>query len=214
MKNALIVLDIDQTLIDTINIPSAKILLETKKITRKPSYVDKTSNNAIWERPHLKLFLEYLDKNFTYIGIWTNGTPYWLNLIVKKILTKYIPKKKLLVLYSINKSEVEYVEKNIGEYNFRQAIYLKKLEKIWQNVPKKYNISEKNTLLIDDNFDNCIYNKKNSLPARKYSILSEQNDTNLKNLIYILNEIKNSNNFNNTLDKVYNNITDFKKLFI
>jgi hypothetical protein len=97
---------------------------------------------------------------------------------------------------------------------------LKKLETIWNNLPKRFNIDEKNTLLIDDNYDNCVYNRSNSLPARKFVILKEtpnqnsKDDKFLKNIMFILSELKNSQNFNKTLDKVYGNIRNFDKLFI
>jgi FMN phosphatase YigB (HAD superfamily) len=220
MKNALIVLDIDHTLIDTLNIPSGRILMEQKKILRKPNLIDKYSNNAIWERPHLKEFLQFLSKNFKYIGIWTNGTDYWLKLIVKKIITKYVPRNQIIVMYSINRSIPYNISRNIGAYQYNQTIHLKKLETIWNNLPKRFNIDEKNTLLIDDNYDNCVYNRSNSLPARKFTILKEtpnqnsKDDRFLKNIMFILSELKNSQNFNKTLDKVYGNIRNFDKLFI
>ena len=41
---------------------------------------------------------------------------------------------------------------------------------------KNINITNKNTLLIDDNFYNCDYNKFNSIPIRKFSIVENSNE--------------------------------------
>jgi hypothetical protein len=123
-------------------------------------------------------------------------------------------------MYSINRSIPYNISRNIGAYQYNQTIHLKKLETIWNNLPKRFNIDEKNTLLIDDNYDNCVYNRSNSLPARKFVILKEtpnqnsKDDRFLKNIMFILSELKNSQNFNKTLDKVYGNIRNFDKLFI
>jgi hypothetical protein len=213
MKNALIILDIDHTLIDTISIPDTQRLISRNHISSRPSLVDTYSNNAIWERPHLKQFLIFLSKNFKYIGIWTNGTKYWLTLIVEKILSKYIPKNRFLFLYHIDKSEIMAQKTMINNQMYIEHIYLKRLETVWREH-KKYNINRQNTILIDDNVHNCVQNKNNCIPARKFSILIKKEDTFLKNVIHILAHLLKSKNFHQTLEKVYGNIHDYDRLFI
>ena len=82
------------------------------------------------------------------------------------------PKKSNYSYVCINRSTYN-ISRYIGAYQYNQTIHLKKLETIWNNLPKRFNIDEKNTLLIDDNYDNCVYNRSNSLPARKFVILKE-----------------------------------------
>ena len=204
MKDSLIILDIDQTLIDSLSLDEYITLKKRRMLKKEPSIIDQRIDVAIWEKSSLKFFLNFLDKNFKYLGIWTNGTDFWLKYILKNVLTKYLPKERFIVLFSINKSDKKI--KTIDNYNYLS--YVKDLKKVWVN--EKFN--SKNTLLIDDNFDNCYYNLYNTLPIKKYSAINNQNNS-FSTTIKILQNLKLSNNFNDTLRKVYLNLDDYNKLF-
>ena len=109
-----IILDIDQTLVDNMSMNEYE---NNKNKLRKPDFMKETM--CIWTRPHLKEFIEFLDKNVKYISIWTNGSFSWLYYVLTTILSKYLPKKRFLLLLSIeysikqeitNKYRAEHVE--------------------------------------------------------------------------------------------------------
>lgn len=204
MTNNLIILDIDQTLIDSLSINEYITLKKKGILKREPNIIDTGIDVAIWEKSSLKFFLNFLDKNFKYLGIWTNGTNFWLKYILKNVIMKYLPKERFSVLFSIDKSDKKIKTEN----GYKYITYVKDLRKVWVN--KKFNF--RNTLLIDDNFDNCYFNLYNSLPIKKYSAVTNQNN-NFSTTIKILQNLKLSNDFNDTLRKVYLNLDDYNKLF-
>ena len=102
-----IILDIDQTLIDNM---SSYEYEKNKEKLRKPDFIKESM--CIWTRPNLKEFLDFLDKNVKYISIWTNGTFSWLYYVLTTILTKYLPKKRFLLLLSVDYSIKQSIEIN------------------------------------------------------------------------------------------------------
>ena len=201
MKNALIILDIDQTLIDSYDLETYRILLNKENTFIKPSFLCKRNNVVIWEREGLNIFFKYLDNNFKYIGIWTNGTQYWLNFVFDNILSKYLKKDRFILLFSIDKSINKIVSINNKNY---YNMFIKDLNTIWHMFSKlNIDISNKNTLLIDDNFHNCYFNKNNSIPIRKFDILNNNKD-NFNDTIKLLDYLKKSDNFSRTLYNMYN----------
>lgn len=196
-----VILDIDQTMIDSMSLWEYN---RNKNNLRKPDY--SFNDVVVWERPHLKQFLNYLNKNIRYISIWTNGTEPWLNLVVNNIISKYIPKKRLFLLMSIDYST---------PYNINNTqIFVKQVPPILKRN-SQYNVSLKNTVLVDDNYYNCSYNKYNSIPVKKFFAMEEKNRKNneLLCVIDIINTLKNSQDVNLTLKNVYDRIPEYNKLF-
>lgn len=196
-----VILDIDQTMIDSMSLWEYN---RNKNNLRKPDY--SFNDVVVWERPHLKQFLNYLNKNIRYISIWTNGTEPWLNLVVNNIISKYIPKKRLFLLMSIDYST---------PYNINNTqIFVKQVPPILKRN-SQYNVSLKNTVLVDDNYYNCSYNKYNSIPVKKFFAMEEKNRKNneLLCVIDIINTLKNSQDVNLTLKNVYDRIPEYDKLF-
>ena len=89
-----------------------------------------------------------------------------------------------------------------------------------QLVIKKINnpkITLKNTVLIDDNIYNCLYNKSNTLPIKKFVITKELNEPKrsesffyIKQILEILMKTK---DVRQTLTNVYSNIESYDNLF-
>lgn len=77
-----IFLDIDKTLIDTINVPDPK----NHSLYPKPDYVYK-GIFLVYKRPYLREFLEFVFENFETVSIWTNATLEWLYTVVDEIIT-------------------------------------------------------------------------------------------------------------------------------
>jgi hypothetical protein len=201
-----IILDIDQTLIDNM---SSYEYEKNKDKLRKPDFIKESM--CIWTRPHLKEFIEFLDKNVKYISIWTNGTFSWLYYVLTTILSKYLPKKRFLLLLSVDYSIKETITMN----GMTSMIPIKNIESIIKRFSNN-NISLYNTVLIDDNYHNCFHNKYNTIPIKKYYALEEIKGTRNNDLMFIIqiiNELKKSKNVQKTLKGVYDGIADYNKLF-
>jgi hypothetical protein len=201
-----IILDIDQTLVDNMSIDEYN---NNKDKLRKPDFIKETM--CIWMRPHLKELIEFLDKNVKYISIWTNGSFSWLYYILNTILSKYIDKKRFLLLLSIDYS----IKKSIEINGMKSLVHIKDIGEMIQRI-KNNNISLYNTVLIDDNYYNCFHNKHNTIPVKKYFALEEVNGIRNKDLLFIkqiIEELKKSKNVQKTLNGVYSGISDYNKLF-
>ena len=201
-----IILDIDQTLIDNMSINEYE---NNKDKLRKPDFIKESM--CIWTRPHLKEFIDFLDKNVKYISIWTNGTFSWLYYVLTTILSKYLPKKRFLLLLSVDYS----IRQQITTNGMTSMIPIKNIESIIQRFPNN-NISLYNTVLIDDNYYNCLHNKYNTIPIKKYFAIEEMKGIRNKDLLFIIcviNELKKSKNIQKTLKGVYDGIVDYNKLF-
>lgn len=143
-KKGLIILDIDNTLIDT------KIILDKYKDNySKPSFtLSKTDisklykKNAeivpfirvlIYRRPYLTQFLTYIFQHF-YVGIWTAANEEWMNIVLNKVLKNY--KNKFLFKWH-------------REHSNPEGKYMKPLRRIFEKYPR---FNSSNTLIIDDNY--------------------------------------------------------------
>jgi len=201
-----IILDIDQTLVDNMSINEYE---NNKNKLRKPDFIKETM--CIWTRPHLKEFIEFLDKNVKYISIWTNGSFSWLYYVLTTILSKYLPKKRFLLLLSIEYS----IKQEIINNGIISMIPIKNIGEMIKRFPNN-NISLYNTVLIDDNYHNCIFNRNNTIPIKKYYALEEIKGTRNNDLMFIIQiiiELKKSKNVQKTLNGVYDGIADYNKLF-
>jgi TFIIF-interacting CTD phosphatase-like protein len=201
-----IILDIDQTLVDNMSMNEYE---NNKNKLRKPDFMKETM--CIWMRPHLIEFIEFLDKNVKYISIWTNGSFSWLYYVLTTILSKYLPKKRFLLLLSIEYS----IKQEITNNGMISMIPIKNIGEMIKRFPNN-NISLYNTVLIDDNYHNCIFNRNNTIPIKKYYALEEIKGTRNNDLIFIIQiiiELKKSKNVQKTLNGVYDGITDYNRLF-
>jgi len=196
-----VILDIDQTMIDSMSLQEYS---SKKDSLPKPDYIN--NDVCIWMRPHLPQFLSFLDKNVKYISIWTNGSGPWLFHVVNNVISKYINPDRFYLLLSIDYSSPMVKDGNV--------LIIKDIGKAMKMFPKK-DISLKNTIIIDDNYHNCSFNKYNSIPIKKFLINDPQSSkrTEFLQVMDILKVIKNSENVSYTLKNVYNDISDYNKLF-
>jgi len=203
MNNLHVVLDIDNTLIDSINEQDYKII---KYEIRPPDLYYQEAHMLIWKRPHLQDFLNFLNEHVQYVSIWTNGNKSWLNFIFNNLIAKYINPRKIVFLFSIDYSTPIMIRND----HFSGKIYVKELKKILNN-----NVTLRNTVLIDDNYYNCYFNRNNSIPIKKYHVLHEKNKkfNELKNIKEILLSLKATQDVSQTMGKVYESIGNYEKLF-
>ena len=201
-----IILDIDQTLVDNMSFNQYE---KNKDKLRKPDFIKESM--CIWTRPHLKEFIDFLDKNVKYISIWTNGTFSWLYYVLTTILSKYLPKKRFMLLLSVDYS----IKQPITNNGMTSMIPIKNIGEMIKRFPNN-NISLYNTVLIDDNYYNCIFNRNNTIPIKKYFAFEEIKGIRNNDLLFIIQiimELKKSKNVQKTLKCVYDGIADYNKLF-
>ena len=123
-----VVLDLDQTLIQSIDV----------ELRKKPDFeikVDK-EHYYVYKRPGLDKFLNGLFKHSASVSVWTAATRPYCMQIIKNIFTEK-QYKKLRFIWSRNQT----IHKD-GFY------YVKDMSKVFK---KFRNMNRKNTILIDDN---------------------------------------------------------------
>jgi TFIIF-interacting CTD phosphatase-like protein len=151
-----ILLDLDQTLIASVNIDEVKkdqnnqLYLQTYEFAVMPGYY------IIFARPHLQEFLDFLFKHFN-VSVWTAASREYAMFIVEKfILTK--PDRKLdFFFYSYHT--------NLA---IKESKKLKDITMIWRKFDVK-NYNSKNTYIIDDNDDVYTAQPKNTIQIRPFN---------------------------------------------
>lgn len=151
MKNYLILLDIDNTLITSCTkseLPMNAIPdLDNKPVGLKPQYV--------FKRPNLDKFLDFLFQNFT-VALWSAGNKPWVDQIVNNILKKY--KENFLFIWSRENCDSKKI---------------KPLERVWTLYPQW---SSENTILIDDRMSMNPENQIQLFPFTPSTFMNEDNE--------------------------------------
>ena len=161
-KFKLIVFDIDETLFNTIEKEEGKKL----KAKRDHKLQHGSKHYYAYKRPYLEKFIKLCAKHFEYIGIWTHGDSLWLKKFIKHILPS---DTKLLFTYSYGDSEA---------YNGDEEDRIKPLTKIYKRFGH-LGINEKNTIMIEDTFENCRENPKNCIIVPEFLIDENPEDITL-----------------------------------
>ena len=119
-----LILDIDNTLIDTLRKEKYFELKNQGIIKRPPDHF--VEGMVVWERTGLKNFINFLDKNIEYLGIWTNGNNFWMNFVITKILSKYVSPKRFILKYSIDKSSSQIMnEQDENGNHYQIKVFIK-----------------------------------------------------------------------------------------
>lgn len=160
-----IILDIDQTLIDT-------IFLDLKFIKQYPPAYLQIEDFLIYKRPYFNEFFDYCFKKFDTVSIWTAGTKEWINIFLTYILTK---EQK-------NKIYKTWCKEHCTIIN--DVVY-KKLDKIFLKYSDVFN--KDNTIMIDDTKSCFSFNFENGILIKKY-FYSDSTDDSLLKLMKILDD--------------------------
>lgn len=169
LKNIIIVLDLDETLIYTpesnekyynnLKMFSSSENLELRKRIFQIKLIDTFDNDGsgtvefMWtiKRPHLDEFLKFCFKYFKAVIVWSAGVREYVTEIVKNIFTGI---GEPLIVY--NRSDLDSTVDG--------SIYYKPLTKmIRQEDPTQSFLSLKNLLILDDKIYNFIVNKDNGV---------------------------------------------------
>jgi len=152
-----LVLDIDNTLLNTIPTAFVRLLSDSiKSNLYSVSFIDQEGTQmTTFIRPQLLSFL-YICSQIFNLSIWTFATKEYANVIVNKILPSYI--KFDHVLSRDNTLEASKI------YNrFKPLEYLYSLD-------PKYKSS--NTVIIDDLPDVYLSNRNNCIPINPFNVLT------------------------------------------
>ena len=127
-KTTHVVLDLDQTLIESVDV----------ELRKKPDFEVKIENTHyyVYKRPGLDKFINGIFTHAASVSVWTAATRPYCMQIIKNIFTEK-QYKKLRFIWSRNQT----INKD-GFY------YLKDMSKVFK---KFKNMNRKNTILIDDN---------------------------------------------------------------
>lgn len=159
MKHKLIVFDIDETLFTSIEPDEYKYV----KVKYDYSLTHGGTDFRAYRRPYLKEFMKFCEKNFEYIGIWTNADEMWM----AKFIQNLIPDTKLLFTY-----HREYSVRTM--YNNR-SVKTKPLRKIFEKYGH-LGITPMNTFIVEDSPENCIHNIDNYIPVPEFDVVRNSND--------------------------------------
>lgn len=176
-----IVLDIDETLVHTIEDHKYRELKKTGIINDNPrlaKYGDRITifsvedivckkgegvDSDMWSilRPHLDEFLKFCFEYFDNVIIWSAGLYGYVHAVVDKIFDplKGIPEPDLIY------TRDDCVEKKDGD----MIVLTKPLKKIIDENPQLKGITLENTLILDDRTENFIENSKNGLLIPEYN---------------------------------------------
>ncbi|GHV49421.1 hypothetical protein AGMMS49579_01000 [Spirochaetia bacterium] len=169
-----IFLDLDNTLVSVEPLNEVKDLTKFKERASKFNYKNIDNYYLACGRPFLQQFLEYLSKNHK-IHIWTAASKDYALFIVAKFI---YPKKVKMILYD------KHCKQSIRKYKTR-----KQLDMLWDvwKLPE-YNIN--NTILIDDLKDVALTQPNNVLLTKEFNFLEENSEKD-KDLLRLINKIKN-----------------------
>lgn len=149
-----IVLDIDNTLVDTL----------TAKVEGMPSTRIQGTNFHVHPRPHLECFLDWLFENFT-VSLWTAGSGVYADWIAENIVGTRKGKKLEHVLNARD------VQESINMYGTPKSLrYLNNID------PR---MGPENTLLIDDTSNNFEKQEKNGILIRPFDVRFHDQELNL-----------------------------------
>lgn len=160
--------------------------------------------NILFIRPHLKIFLEYLLKNFN-VSVWSNGYYTYVDKICNIIFTKEQKKQLKYIIggtdnpkwgvYDITNKKFLYdfnsyqnIVKNTSSFSFENKYDVKDLSFLWKNKPYSSIFTKENTILIDDAENHLVFNKYNVIRV-KYWVSYDNND---KTLLDVISYLKNN----------------------
>ena len=104
----------------------------------------KVGNFYVYNRPHMKEFLDFLHENFT-VGVWSSATEYNARMLVRHLWGKK-KEKQLAFVWGQEKCT------NVGVFTEPRVkpVFLKELDKLWSHNAEMEKFRGGNTVLIDD----------------------------------------------------------------
>lgn len=176
MQKINLILDIDETLLTTYDFnfyknKSTDIVNPINSrisIIQLPNYI-----GLVYLRPYLFKFLKYC---FTFFNVsfWTAGSTLYCREILKIILTEEQYNKVDVILARDNNNYVDIKTNKIYKNIIKSDKIIKPLDLLWNDNILSQRFNNKNTLLIDNNYNIIINNPKNSIIIKEYNYTESQ----------------------------------------
>lgn len=148
-----VVLDIDGTLVHTVAQHEGMIFGE-------PDYEDFELQLCSYKRPGLDEFINFCFTHFQSVSLWTAGTQEYAEFIARSIAPPGY--QFMFVLSRIH----------CRDHPIHEGTLVKDMNDLWQSeIAKTFNISEENSLIIDDNEDYCFCNPKNAIIIKTWKFM-------------------------------------------
>lgn len=170
MSKKLIVLDLDHTLIHT---------MERKFGDEEYDFSFEIDNEIYYtiKRPNLDVFLYYVFENFR-VGFWSAAQPVYILKILDNILEDYQKPEFIMTYYDCDirydQSNMKYVIKDIGR------IY---------NTPE-LNISKNDIRIIDDSSETYELNEENAIEIERFYRSMVNDDRELYRVITVCEKFR------------------------
>ena len=131
----------------------------------------KVGNFYVYNRPHMKDFLDFLHENFT-VGVWSSATEYNARMLVRHLWGKK-KEKQLAFVWGQEKCT------NVGVFTEPRVkpVFLKELNKLWSHNPEMEKFRGTHTVLIDDSPYKAVNNPMHSaLHPAEFKIVFKEGD--------------------------------------
>ena len=131
----------------------------------------KVGNFYVYNRPHMKDFLDFLHENFT-VGVWSSATEYNARMLVRHLWGKK-KEKQLAFVWGQEKCT------NVGVFTEPRVkpVFLKELDKLWSHNPEMEKFRGTHTVLIDDSPYKAVNNPMHSaLHPAEFKIVFKEGD--------------------------------------
>ena len=131
----------------------------------------KVGNFYVYNRPHMKEFLDFLHENFT-VGVWSSATEYNARMLVRHLWGKK-KEKQLAFVWGQEKCT------NVGVFTEPRVkpVFLKELDKLWSHNAEMEKFRGGNTVLIDDSPYKAVNNPMHSaLHPAEFKIVFKEGD--------------------------------------
>ena len=183
MKDKLLILDMDETLLHTESFRDNDYLPEGSYDFKFPLGGGAWANDENWyftiKRPFLDEFMKYAFDNFK-VAIWTAGGEDYAS---EAITRSGIDKKKLEFFWTREKCTMKY------DYEMGNNYGIKNLDKVKKSLG--WNLND--ILIVDDVMKTAVNNYGNLIHIKEF--YNQRNDTELLKLMNYLETIKDSPNF-------------------
>ena len=206
MSKKNLILDIDDTLLKTVDINYDIEAKDNIKIIKLPNFI-----GLVYLRPHLFSFLKFCYRYFN-VSFWTAGSSLYCREILKLILTQEQYDKTCIILARDNKNYVDIKTNIIYKNIIKDNENSKPLNFLWKDDILSKTFNKRNTIIIDNNIDISYENIGNSILIEEFNFSNEKDIglcfvSNILNLLRTFDDVREFNNIKN-ISKSCNIITN------
>ncbi len=173
-----VILDLDSTIIHSVEYN--ELLFLSTEFQNKFSYKDMIGYVRVFARPHLNYFLDYLFEHYDVSVLTAADYGYGFFIVQNFILTS--PNRK--IKYFMHNYHTEMADERYGKHKDLRVLF---------DIFQLHNMSNCNTVIIDDHPKVYKANSINTIPAHPFIVIDEQTlkpNTDAVNDIFLLQTIE------------------------